>query len=117
MTATSQDTDRHCFDKAEQLEGDWLVSLEAALIYLHYKQPSKALARAQRAVEKAAGQYYPWYVQAVCQAELDQAQPARQSLARCLELCPRHAEAQALLVKLDNRGWSPFRFVRRLFGG
>jgi tetratricopeptide (TPR) repeat protein len=117
MTATSQDTDRHCFDKAQQLEGDWLVPLEAALVYLYYRQPSKALARAQRALEKAADQYYAWYVQARCQAALDHGQPALQSLARCLELCPRHAEAEALLVKLKYRPWSPLGWMKRLFGG
>lgn len=117
MLAGKQDTDRHCFDKAQQLDGDWLVPLEAALICLHYRQPSKALGRAQRAVEKAPDQYYAWYVQAVCQARLEHAEPARQSLDRCLELCPRHAEAQALQVTLNGRGWSPFTVVRRIFGG
>jgi tetratricopeptide (TPR) repeat protein len=116
MLASKQETDRHCFDKAQQLEGDWLVPLEAALVYLHYRQPSKALPRAQRAVEKAADQYYAWYVQGTCQAQLDHAQSARQSFARCLELSPRHAEATARLVELEQRGWSPLRLARRLFG-
>lgn len=117
MVAGKQDTDRHCFDKAQQLESDWLVPLEAALIYLHYRQPSKALTRAQRAVEKAPDQYYAWYAQAVCQTRLEHTQPALQSVERCLELCPRHVEAQMLQVTLRGRGWSPFAWARRLFGG
>ncbi|HQU41643.1 MAG: hypothetical protein B7Z73_02475 [Planctomycetia bacterium 21-64-5] len=115
MLARKQDTDRHCFDKAQQLDSDWLVPLESALVYLYYRQPSKALARAQRAVEKAPDQYYTWYVQGTCQLRLEHAQPARQSFERCLELCPRHVEAQARLTELNNRGWSPMRLVRRLF--
>lgn len=116
MLARKQDTDRHCFDKAQQLDGDWLVPLECALVYLHYRQDSKALARARGAAEKAPDQYYAWYVQGLCQMRLEHAQPARQSFTRCLELCPRHVEAQARLVDLNNRGWSPARLVRRLFG-
>jgi Tfp pilus assembly protein PilF len=115
MLARKQDTDRHCFDKAQQLDADWIVPLEIALVYLHYRQPSKALARAKRAVEKAPDQYYAWFVQGRCQVLLDQSQPARQSFERCLELCSRHAEAQTRLVELNNRGWSPTRLVRRLF--
>lgn len=116
MLARKHDTDRHCFDKAQQLDADWLVPLESALVYLHYRQPSKALVRAQRAVEKAPDQYYAWYVQGTCQMRLEHAQPARQSFERCLELSPRHVEAQARLAELNNRGWSPARLLRRLFG-
>jgi tetratricopeptide (TPR) repeat protein len=115
MLARKQDTDRHCFDKAQQLNGDWLTPLEIALIYLHYGYPSKALSRAQRAVEKAPDQYYAWYVQGLCQFRLEHAQQARQSFAHCLELCPRHGDATAKLVELDHRGWSPWRLVKRLF--
>lgn len=116
MVARKQDTDRHCFDKAMQLDSDWLVPLEISLVYLHHKQPAKALARAKRAVEKAPDQYYAWYVQGKCQIRLEQPQAARQSFQRCLELCPRHVEAQAHLTELDNRGWSPTRLIRRLLG-
>jgi tetratricopeptide (TPR) repeat protein len=115
MLARKQDTDRHCFDKAMQLDSDWLVPLEIALVYLHYRQPSKAVAWAKRAVEKAPDKYYTWFVQGKCQFQLDQAEAARQSFERCLELCPRHAEATARLVEIAHRGWSPMRLIRRLF--
>jgi tetratricopeptide (TPR) repeat protein len=115
MVARKHDTDRHCFDKAMQLDPDWLVPLEISLVYLHYGQPTKALARATRAVEKAPDQYYAWYVQGNCQTRLEQAQAARKSFERCLELCPRHTEAQSRLAELNNRGWSPIRLFRRLF--
>jgi tetratricopeptide (TPR) repeat protein len=115
MVARKQDTDRHCFDKAQQLDADWLTPLEISLIYLHYGRPSKALGRAQRAVEKAPDQYYAWYVQGICQIRLEHAQQARQSFARCLELSPRHADATARLVELDHRRWSPWRIFKRLF--
>ena len=35
-------TDRHCFDKAQLADSDWLVPLESALIYVFYKVFSKA---------------------------------------------------------------------------
>ena len=48
MLATKQDVDAHCFDKAQQLDRDWLVPLESALIYLHHNLASRAQARAAR---------------------------------------------------------------------
>lgn len=115
MLARRQDADRHCFDKAQQLDGDWLTPLETALINLHYRRPSQALSRAQRAVEKAADQYYAWYVLGLCQMQLEHRQPARQSFTRCLELCSMHADAAARLVELQQRGWSPIGLLKRLF--
>ncbi|HVC96943.1 MAG TPA: tetratricopeptide repeat protein [Pirellulales bacterium] len=116
MLATKQPTDRHCFEKAKLLDSDWLVALETALVYLHYRQPSKALDGARRAVEKATDRYYPWYVQGLCQSKAGLNEPARQSFQRCLELCPRHVEADRQLVELDAHGWSLSRLLRRLRG-
>ncbi len=53
-SATKQDKDSFCFDKALEADPDWLVPLEIALIYIYYNKPSLALHRARRAVEKAS---------------------------------------------------------------
>lgn len=116
MVASRQDQDRHCFDKAQEVDGDWLVPLETACIYLHYRGASKALSRARRAVEMAGDAPYAWYVQGLCQAELGLSQPARESFKRCLELCPRHEGAGKQLVRLQNWNWSPVKMFHRLFG-
>ena len=43
MLASRQQLDRHCFDKAQQVDADWLVPLETALIYRYYRFPSQGL--------------------------------------------------------------------------
>jgi tetratricopeptide (TPR) repeat protein len=115
MVANRQDLDTHCFDSAQQFDPDWLVPLEIALVYLHYHVPSKALLRARRAVEMAPDRYYAWYVQGLCQEQLGFDASARQSYQRCLELSPRATDAERRLLALDEQGWSPARFFRRLF--
>lgn len=116
MASGREEIDRHCFDKAIQLDPDWLVPLEIALIYLHYGNATKALARAHEAVGKAADSPYCWYVQGVCQTELDLESQAERSFERCRELAPNHTEAGQRLAELRNRGWSFGRSLRRLFG-
>lgn len=116
MLLTSESIDRHCFDKAVQLDSDWLVSLEIALIYLHYRKPSNAQARARQAVEKSPQSAYAWYVQGVCEAELNLIRPAKRSFERCLELSPRHLEAERRLEALARQGWSLGKSLRRFFG-
>ena len=69
MVAAGQDMDRYCFDKAQELDPDWLVPLEAARVELYYRRPGRALARIRRALEVAPDAPYVWYVQGVCQAE------------------------------------------------
>ncbi len=58
MVAGKQRTDRHCFDKAQLADSDWLVPLESAIIYCYYNVFSMAQQRAQAAVEKAPDAYY-----------------------------------------------------------
>ena len=116
MIAARQDMDRHCFDKAQELDGDWLVPLEVARIYLYYRMPSKALNRARRAVELGPDAPFAWYVQGRCQAELALTRPAEESFQHCLELSPRNEDAQRQLQLLKQGSWSPMRFLRRLFG-
>jgi tetratricopeptide (TPR) repeat protein len=114
MLAGKQDIDRYCFDKASQIDPDWLVSLEAGLVYLYYRQPAKALTRIRQAVEKAPDSPHAWYLQACCEDDLGLTKRAKASLQRCLELAPGHVEAERLLVKLVHRKWSPGRGFRRL---
>ena len=110
-----QETDRYCFDKAIQLDPDWLVPLEIALIYLHYRLPSKAVVRVRQALAKAPESFYCWYVQGWCEQELGLNSRAEASLRRCLELAPRYVEAEQRLTALANGGWSLGRRLRRLF--
>jgi tetratricopeptide (TPR) repeat protein len=116
MVTGHENIDRHCFDKAMQLDPDWLVPLEIALAYLHYGFPTKAQLRARQAVEKGPQSPYCWYVQGCCELELDLERQARQSLEHCLELSPRHADAERRLRELANRGWSFRRSLRRFLG-
>ncbi|HID75266.1 MAG TPA: hypothetical protein EYP56_04635 [Planctomycetaceae bacterium] len=116
MLAGKQRVEAHCFDKARQLDHDWLVPLETALIYLYYRASSKALNQVRQAVHAAPEQYYPWYVQGVCQMKLGFNRQARHSFDRCLELCPGHAGARNRLEKLEGKwgGWT--RLWRRIAG-
>lgn len=116
LVTARDEVDRHCFDKAVVADRDWLVPLEIALIYLHHRQPSKALLRARQAVEKSPGSFYPWLIQGQCEQAMGLDRQARTSYERCLELSPRHVEAGRKLAELDNQGWSLSRGVRRLIG-
>ena len=115
MLSRKGEVDRHCFDKAQQIDGDWLVPLEIALVYLHHGNPSKALPRAHRAVELAAESFYPWYVQGRCQLQLGLDGAARTSLETCLELRPGQPDAERLLTEMRDPGGAVRRWFRRLF--
>ncbi|MEQ9379905.1 MAG: hypothetical protein RJP95_03525, partial [Pirellulales bacterium] len=114
MVATKQKTDEHCFDKAQLADRDWLVPLESALIYCHYKVFSKAQLKAKAAVEGAPDAYHAWYVLGVCQSKLGFDSSAVSSFERCLELCPRHIEAQRHMGDLQQSQWPFSRIFRRL---
>jgi len=116
MLAGKQDMETHCFDKAQQIDNDWIVPMEIGLIYLHYGKPSKALNRIRRAVQAEPDQYHPWYLQGLCQMKLGFDRQARSSFARCLDLCPRHVDSERCVQQLDSRSWAPFPFLRRLLG-
>jgi tetratricopeptide (TPR) repeat protein len=115
MLATKQKLDAHCFDKAQQLDRDWLVMLENALVYLHYDMASLGLGRARGAVEAAPDQYYAWYVYGLSQAALGLHRPAKESIAQCLKLCPQHVEASTQLNKLNGRR-TLSGMIRRMLG-
>jgi tetratricopeptide (TPR) repeat protein len=116
MVAAGKDVDRHCFDKAQQLEEDWLVPLEAARIDLFYQRPSKALIRIRRALDLAPDAPYVWFIQGTCQAQLGLRNAAQESFRYCLELSPRHADAEEQLRRLQKWSWSPIKMFRRLLG-
>ncbi len=105
LLAARQATEQHCFDKARQLDADWLVSVEIALIYLFYRHPSRALMRARVACETASDQSYAWFVQARCQRALGLDEQARRSAQTCLELCPGHELGRQLLAELAQPSW------------
>jgi tetratricopeptide (TPR) repeat protein len=116
LISAREGVDRHCFDRAVLAEGDWLVPLEIALIYLHHDQPSNALAYSRQAVEKAPQSFYPWLIQGQCEAAVGFVKGAKSSFTRCLELSPRHLEASRQLAQLDSQGWSIATGLRRLIG-
>jgi hypothetical protein len=115
MIGSKADADRHCFDKAQEIDGDWLVPLETALVYLHYRTPGKALPRARRAVELAPERFYAWYVRGLCEFKVGLSAAAKKSLQTCSDLCPGHGDARRLLVELYQPGRSFGRWLRRLF--
>jgi tetratricopeptide (TPR) repeat protein len=105
MLACRQKLEEHCFAKAQEIDGNWLVAMESALIYLHYKFPSRAVMRARLATELAPAEYHPWFVRGTAEAELGLRQAAIESFDQCLQLCPRHVEALARRREL-SAGWS-----------
>jgi tetratricopeptide (TPR) repeat protein len=116
MFAGGAPTDRHCFDKAQLADSDWLVPLESAIIYIHYKAFGLAQQRAQLAVERAPQAYYAWYLLGLCQLKLGFGTSSRASFQHCLELCPRHGDAVARLAELERPRWMMFSLFGRFCG-
>ena len=63
-------TGRPLFRQGQELDSNWLVALESALIYLHYNFPTRAVARARLATELAPAEYHPWFVRGTAEADL-----------------------------------------------
>jgi len=116
MLARKENLDDSCFDKAIQLDRDWLVPLEIASIYLHYDRPTKALRRVRQAVEGAPDRGYCWYMQGTCELALGMGGPAKQSFTRCLQLEPKNSEARQQLIAASSGGGAVRGFFRRMFG-
>jgi len=93
-----------CFDKAVQVDTDWLVPLEIARIYLYYRQFAKALSRVRPVCERVPEQPYVWYLRGCLEKELGFGGQARVSLSRCLELQPKHEAASSRLMELGTGG-------------
>jgi len=115
MLAAKHKLEEHAFNKAEQLDKDWIVPLESALIYLHYRFASRAVARARAATEAAPDQYFAWYVRGCAESDAGLKRPATESLQHCLQLSPGNVEARERLEKLNSDGLSPVRWLRSLF--
>jgi len=111
LLAGRQSAERHCFDKAQQIDADWLVPTEIARIYLQYHQPSNALNRARLGVERGPASGYAWYIQGMCLSELGMDVQAHKSFRTCLELCPGHREAEKSMQSL-NLGSSLWKRLR-----
>jgi tetratricopeptide (TPR) repeat protein len=115
MLARHEDLDEHCFDKATQLDSDWLVELEIGEIYLYYNRPTKAHRRIRQAVERAPDHAYCWYRQGVCEQALGLNGAAQASFRRCLQLKPNHLAAKAGLEEVAKGKKKVQRFFQRLF--
>jgi tetratricopeptide (TPR) repeat protein len=115
MLARKEDIDGYCFDKAVQLDAEWLVPLEIGAIYEHYGRGAKALSRIRQALEKAPDQAYCWYRQGACELALGLTTAAEKSFARCLQLAPNHPGARDELHKLTQNRHTVRRFFKRLF--
>ena len=116
MLARKDPVEQHCFDKAIQLDPDWLILIEIAAIYQYYRRDAKALPRLRQAVEKAPDQPYCWYRQAVCEARMGLSKNARVSLKQCLDLEPKHARAREALRELEGGEGTFKKAFGRLFG-
>ncbi|HTV47451.1 MAG TPA: tetratricopeptide repeat protein [Phycisphaerae bacterium] len=115
MLARKENIDDYCFDKAVQLDPDWLVLLEIGTIYLHYDRATKALQRIRLAVEKTPDHAYCWYCQGVCELALGLTGPAEKSFNHCLQLMPKHSLALRSLNELKQNRRVLLNFFRRLF--
>jgi tetratricopeptide (TPR) repeat protein len=104
MLARREALDDYCFDKAMQIDTDWLIPLEIGAIYLHFDRATKALQRTRIALEKAPGHAYCWYCQGVCEQELGLTSASGKSFRRCLELAPKYEPARQRIREQDRRG-------------
>lgn len=114
MLRRNESTDVACFDKAQGVEADWLVPLEVARVYVHYRQFAKALPRVRFALQKATDQPWAWFTQAAIEEELGLLGDAEKSYSRCLELAPKHHDARLRLIELQSRNKLLAR-VKRMF--
>jgi tetratricopeptide (TPR) repeat protein len=106
MLARRDPVEEHCFNKATQLDPDWLVLLEIAAIYLYYTRNAKALTRLRQAVEKAPDEPFCWFRQGECEAVMGLEKSARRSFKQCLDLEPKNESARQRLNALDEgKGW------------
>ncbi len=115
MLARRQDIEQHCFDKAVQLDSDWLILVEIGQIYRFRHKQSKAVTRLRQAVERAPDRPFCWYIQGCCEMELGLYSAAKRSFLQCLELKPGHADARRMLNDLESEYWSIRSRLKRLF--
>lgn len=115
MVAGKERNDRHCFDKANIANGDWLVPLESALIYYRYGGYANGVRYAQQAVEKAPDSPFAWFTLGNLQRKLAFDDAACRSYQRCIELRPNYTEAHVRLNELSQPTLPMGRLLRRFF--
>ncbi len=115
MLVRGERTDIYCFEKATQIDPDWLVRLEIGDVYRHHHRPAKALTYYRQAVERAADQPHTWFSQARCEVDLGLTAAAKKSLSRCLELSPKHEGARRTLRQVTTDARPVRNFIRRVF--
>jgi tetratricopeptide (TPR) repeat protein len=115
MVARRDALEEYCFDKAIQLDGDWLVLLDIAAVYEHYGRHAKALMRIRRAVELAPDRPFCWYRQGDCEMALGMTTTAEKTLRRCLQAAPKYEPARQRLFEIDNGRGVVKQFFRRMF--
>jgi tetratricopeptide (TPR) repeat protein len=116
MLARKENLDEYCFDKAGQLDDDWLVQLEIGSIYEHFGRHTKALMRIRRAAEQAPVRAFCWYRQGECEMALGLTASAEISFGRCLQASPRHEAARTRLFDIRNSRGTIKQLFRRLLG-
>jgi predicted Zn-dependent protease len=115
LLARRDPIEAYCFEKATQLDNDWLQLIEIADIYLHYGRPTKAIARLREAVERAPGHAHCWYRLAICELSLGLTDASSRSLARCLQAEPKHQAARDQLHQLSQQRRPVRQMLRRIF--
>ncbi|HEY1684720.1 MAG TPA: tetratricopeptide repeat protein [Tepidisphaeraceae bacterium] len=113
MLSLRDPVEEYCFDKAVQIDTDWLVLIEIAGIYIFYRRHAKALSYCRRAVQKTGDHPYCWFRQGECELAMGLNDAARLSFKQCLDLEPKNMRARKMLEELQNKGWHPFGWLRR----
>lgn len=114
MLVRKDASEQYCFDKAVQLDPDWLVLVEIAAIYVYYKRHAKALTRCRQATEKAPDQAYCWFRQGECELAMGLSGAAQKSFKQCLDLEPKHRAARLAMESARGRSrWSLRGLLRR----
>lgn len=115
MLVRGETTDTFCFEKAIQIDPDWLVRLEIADVYRHHRRLTKSLQYYRRAVECAPDQPHAWFSQGRCENDLGFASAAKISLSRCLELAPKHDAARTALRTITTSSRPVRNWFKRAF--
>lgn len=114
ITQRSANAD-HCFDSAEQLDPDWLVKTDNAMIFRFHRAPLRGLRRASAATASAVDVAWAWLVQGICQHESGFTAEARKSIERAIECDRELTEARDWLATVTHSGGFLQRLWRRLF--
>ncbi|HEX8342814.1 MAG TPA: hypothetical protein VF624_18065 [Tepidisphaeraceae bacterium] len=115
MLARRESTADYCFDKAVQLDADWLVLLEIAEVFRHYGRRAKALVWATRTVERAPDSPHVWCRRGELEREMGLLVAAERSFRACVQLSPHHRVAGGHLLQLANDRRGLRNWFKRVF--